>query len=179
MQDWEKLNDNEKHFIKMVLAFFAASDGIVLENLAERFLKVLTLFPPLHSACAIVVLSGTGRALKRCFLCRKSKSPRRAASTASSSPWRTSTQRPTRCSLTLTSRFDIELIPSSKPCRCLHPCCCFSSSSSSQDTTEKAKLFNAIETIDAVKQKAHWAMKWIKSGELPCSTPRSCLNPSA
>ena len=38
--DWdEKLNDDERHFIKMVLAFFAASDGIVNENLAENFLK--------------------------------------------------------------------------------------------------------------------------------------------
>jgi len=36
-KDWEKLNDNEKHFIKHVLAFFAASDGIVLENLLENF----------------------------------------------------------------------------------------------------------------------------------------------
>jgi hypothetical protein len=39
MKDWVKLNSGEQHFIKMVLAFFAASDGIVLENLAERFLK--------------------------------------------------------------------------------------------------------------------------------------------
>jgi ribonucleoside-diphosphate reductase beta chain len=40
LTDWnEKLNDNEQHFIKMVLAFFAASDGIVNENLAENFLK--------------------------------------------------------------------------------------------------------------------------------------------
>lgn len=38
--DWEnKLNDNERFFIKNVLAFFAASDGIVLENLASRFLS--------------------------------------------------------------------------------------------------------------------------------------------
>src|SRR6185312_8042432 len=35
--DWLKLNDNEKHFISYVLAFFAASDGIVGENLALRF----------------------------------------------------------------------------------------------------------------------------------------------
>ncbi len=35
ISDWEKLNDKEKHFIKHVLAFFAASDGIVLENLAD------------------------------------------------------------------------------------------------------------------------------------------------
>ena len=38
--DWEnKLNDDEKFFIKHVLAFFAASDGIVNENLAENFLS--------------------------------------------------------------------------------------------------------------------------------------------
>lgn len=35
--DWKKLNDNEKYFIKHVLAFFAASDGIVNENLCYRF----------------------------------------------------------------------------------------------------------------------------------------------
>ena len=39
MDDWNKLNSDEKHFIKHVLAFFAASDGIVLENLAERFMN--------------------------------------------------------------------------------------------------------------------------------------------
>ena len=32
LNDWSSLNDNEKHFISMVLAFFAASDGIVMEN---------------------------------------------------------------------------------------------------------------------------------------------------
>jgi ribonucleoside-diphosphate reductase beta chain len=38
--DWnEKLTDDERHFIKHVLAFFAASDGIVNENLAENFLS--------------------------------------------------------------------------------------------------------------------------------------------
>lgn len=36
---WEKLSDDERHFIKHVLAFFAASDGIVLENLACRFIQ--------------------------------------------------------------------------------------------------------------------------------------------
>ena len=35
--DWAALNDNESFFIKNVLAFFAASDGIVNENLAVRF----------------------------------------------------------------------------------------------------------------------------------------------
>jgi len=37
MKYWVKLNDQEKHFISHVLAFFAASDGIVNENLIERF----------------------------------------------------------------------------------------------------------------------------------------------
>ena len=35
--DWNKLNDNEKYYLKNILAFFAASDGIVNENLVERF----------------------------------------------------------------------------------------------------------------------------------------------
>jgi len=35
--DWEKLNEDERHYVSMILAFFAASDGIVLENLALRF----------------------------------------------------------------------------------------------------------------------------------------------
>jgi len=39
LQDWEKLNDGERHFISHVLAFFAASDGIVNENLAVNFLS--------------------------------------------------------------------------------------------------------------------------------------------
>jgi len=37
MADWDKLNKDEKHFISHILAFFAASDGIVNENLAMRF----------------------------------------------------------------------------------------------------------------------------------------------
>lgn len=37
LKDWENLNENEKHFLKHVLAFFAASDGIVNENLAVNF----------------------------------------------------------------------------------------------------------------------------------------------
>lgn len=39
MKDWEKLNDNERHFIKHILGFFAGSDGIVMENLATRFMR--------------------------------------------------------------------------------------------------------------------------------------------
>ena len=39
MKDWEKLTDNERHFIKHILGFFAGSDGIVMENLATRFTR--------------------------------------------------------------------------------------------------------------------------------------------
>lgn len=39
MKDWEKMNDDERHFISHVLAFFAASDGIVNENLVLNFMK--------------------------------------------------------------------------------------------------------------------------------------------
>jgi ribonucleoside-diphosphate reductase beta chain len=40
LTDWnDRLNDNERFYIKNILAFFAASDGIVNENLAENFLK--------------------------------------------------------------------------------------------------------------------------------------------
>lgn len=39
LNDWAKLSKDEKYFISMVLAFFAASDGIVTENLAIRFMK--------------------------------------------------------------------------------------------------------------------------------------------
>uniref|UniRef100_A0A4W4FBJ7 Ribonucleoside-diphosphate reductase subunit M2 n=1 Tax=Electrophorus electricus TaxID=8005 RepID=A0A4W4FBJ7_ELEEL len=37
LQHWDSLTDDERHFISHVLAFFAASDGIVNENLVERF----------------------------------------------------------------------------------------------------------------------------------------------
>jgi len=37
--DWEKLTGDEKHFVSMVLAFFAASDGVVMENLGARFMN--------------------------------------------------------------------------------------------------------------------------------------------
>ena len=42
-KDWATLSSNEQHFVKHVLAFFAASDGIVLENLAEKFITEVQL----------------------------------------------------------------------------------------------------------------------------------------
>lgn len=42
--DWEHaLNDNERHFIKNVIGFFAGSDGIIMENLAQRFLREIQI----------------------------------------------------------------------------------------------------------------------------------------
>ena len=39
LNDWEKLNETEQNFIKNIIGFFADSDGIIMENLAVRFLK--------------------------------------------------------------------------------------------------------------------------------------------
>ena len=43
MAHWEDLQKEERYFISMILAFFAASDGIVLENLAARFMGEVQL----------------------------------------------------------------------------------------------------------------------------------------
>ncbi len=43
MKDWNALNDGERHFISHILAFFAASDGIVNENLAVNFMSEVQL----------------------------------------------------------------------------------------------------------------------------------------
>lgn len=43
MKDWETMNEGEQHFIKHILAFFAASDGIVNENLAVNFMSEVQL----------------------------------------------------------------------------------------------------------------------------------------
>ena len=43
LNDWVKLNDNERYFISNILAFFAGSDGIVLENLVSRFSSEITI----------------------------------------------------------------------------------------------------------------------------------------
>ena len=48
-RDWDRLTKQEKHFISYVLAFFAASDGIVLENLAVRFMQGTVLIPSVSS----------------------------------------------------------------------------------------------------------------------------------
>ena len=49
LKHWQTLNEKEQYFIKMILAFFAASDGIVLENLGSRFLTEVQ-FPEARAA---------------------------------------------------------------------------------------------------------------------------------
>lgn len=104
--DWEsKLNDNEKHFIKHVLAFFAASDGIVNENLAENFLSEVQY-------TEAKFFYGFQIAMENIH------------------------------SETYSLLIDTYI----------------------KDTAEKDFLFNAIETLDCVKKKAEWALRWIEKG---------------
>ena len=52
-QDWKKLSADEKHFISHILAFFASSDGIVLENLSQRFMSEIQI-PEVSITCRLI-----------------------------------------------------------------------------------------------------------------------------
>lgn len=107
MTDWsQKLNDNERHFVKHVLAFFAASDGIVNENLAEQFINEVQV--P-EAKC----FYGFQIAIENIH------------------------------SETYSLLIDTYI----------------------KDSQEKDMLFNAIETVPAVKRKADWALKWINDAD--------------
>lgn len=101
---WAKLNENEQHFIKHVLAFFAASDGIVNENLVVNFMQDITI--P-EARC----FYGFQIAMENIH------------------------------SETYSLLIDTYI----------------------KDEREKNSLFKAIETLDCVKKKAQWALKWIES----------------
>jgi ribonucleoside-diphosphate reductase beta chain len=104
--DWEnKLNDNERHFIKHVLAFFAASDGIVNENLAENFLSEVQF-------TEAKFFYGFQVAIENIH------------------------------SETYSLLIDTYI----------------------KDKEEKNHLFNAIDTLDCVRKKADWALRWIEEG---------------
>lgn len=104
--DWEnKLNDDEKHFIKHILAFFAASDGIVNENLAENFLSEVQY-------TEAKFFYGFQVAIENIH------------------------------SETYSLLIDTYI----------------------QDTKDKNHLFNAIDTLDCVRKKADWALRWIDEG---------------
>ena len=102
--DWAKLTADEKHFIGRVLAFFAGSDGIVMENLVTRFQgevdsQVVKLFYSFQNAME-GIHSETYSLLIDTYV---------------------------------------------------------------KDEDEKAKLFNAIETIPCIGKKAEWALNWMGS----------------
>jgi ribonucleotide reductase beta subunit family protein with ferritin-like domain len=104
MSDWAKLSDSEKHFIGRVLAFFAGSDGIVMENLVTRFQgevssQVVKLFYSFQNAME-GIHSETYSLLIDTYI---------------------------------------------------------------KDEEEKAKLFNAINTVPCIEKKAEWALKWMGS----------------
>ncbi|MBM3161102.1 MAG: ribonucleotide-diphosphate reductase subunit beta [Bacteroidetes bacterium] len=104
--DWEnKLNNDERHFIKHVLAFFAASDGIVNENLAENFLSEVQY-------TEAKFFYGFQIAMENIH------------------------------SETYSLLIDTYI----------------------KNSAEKEYLFNAIETLDCVKKKANWALRWIDKG---------------
>jgi ribonucleoside-diphosphate reductase beta chain len=103
--DWEtKLNSDEQHFIKHVLAFFAASDGIVNENLAENFVNEVQYTEAKFFYGFQIMMENIH-------------------------------------SETYSLLIDTYI----------------------KDKEEQNKLFNAIDTIPAIKKKAEWAIKWINS----------------
>ncbi len=102
--DWNKLTKNERFFIENILAFFAGSDGIVLENLMGQFCQDVE-FPE-----------------ARCFYAFQSA---------------------------------IEAVHSEVYSLLIETYI--------TDQKRKNKLFNAIETIPAIRKKALWALKWINN----------------
>ena len=99
------MNYNERHFIKHVLAFFAASDGIVNENLAENFLAEVQY-------TEAKFFYGFQIAMENVH------------------------------SQTYSLLIDTYI----------------------KDSKEKDYLFNAIDTLDCVRRKADWALRWIEEG---------------
>ena len=105
LKDWNNLNDGERHFISHVLAFFAASAGIVNENLAENFVNEVQY-------TEAKFFYGFQIAMENIH------------------------------SETYSLLIDTYV----------------------KDGQEKNKLFNAIDTMDCVKKKADWALRWIDEG---------------
>jgi ribonucleoside-diphosphate reductase beta chain len=104
----EKLNDDERYFIKNVLAFFAGSDGIVNENLAINFYNELQIPEARNLYAAQINIEAIH-------------------------------------GFTYSLMIDTYI----------------------DDVKEKMNLFNAIETIPAVKRKSDWALQWITKGTFP------------
>ena len=106
LSDWDKkLNDDERHFVKHVLAFFAASDGIVNENLAENFVSEVQYTEAKFFYGFQIMMENIH-------------------------------------SETYSLLIDTYI----------------------KDANEKDYLFNAIEHMPCVKEKAEWALRWIDNG---------------
>ncbi|HBH24764.1 MAG TPA: ribonucleoside-diphosphate reductase [Cytophagales bacterium] len=105
LKDWENLNDGERHFISHVLAFFAASDGIVNENLAENFVAEVQYTEAKFFYGFQIAMENIHSETYSLLIDTYIKNPK-----------------------------------------------------------EKDKLFHAIETMDCVKKKADWALRWIDNG---------------
>jgi ribonucleoside-diphosphate reductase beta chain len=104
LNDWSKLKENERIFIKNILAFFAASDTIVNINLLERFMNEVKV---------------------------------------------------SEARFTYGAQYAMEQRHSEGYSLMIETYV--------KDPHEKEKLFNAVEKINCVKQKADWALKWIDS----------------
>ncbi len=104
--DWEnKLNADEQHFVKHVLAFFAASDGIVNENIAMNFVNAVQYTEAKMFYGFQIMMENIH-------------------------------------SETYSLLIDTYI----------------------KDKEEQNKLFNAIETVPAIKRKAEWALRYIEKG---------------
>jgi ribonucleoside-diphosphate reductase beta chain len=103
-QDWKNLSPNERHFLSHILAFFAASDGIVNENLAARFYREITA-PEARAYYSMQMLIETVH------------------------------------SETYSLLIDTYI----------------------NDENERNRLFNAVETVPIVGEKAHWALNWLEN----------------
>ncbi len=105
LRDWANLNDGERHFITHVLAFFAASDGIVNENLAEHFVGEVQYTEAKFFYGFQIAIENIHSETYSLLIDTYVKNPQ-----------------------------------------------------------EKDKLLHAIETMDCVKKKADWALRWIDKG---------------
>lgn len=105
LKDWANMNEGEQHFIKHVLAFFAASDGIVNENLAENFVSEVQYTEAKFFYGFQIAIENIHSETYSLLIDTYVKDPR-----------------------------------------------------------EKDRLFNAIDTMDCVKKKADWALRWISKG---------------
>ena len=140
LADWAKLKDDEKHFIKHVLAFFAASDGIVNENLVERFMQEVQV--P-EARC----FYGFQVSLQLTHFISPKNSTLFTFLTLTVVIW--------RFFFFLYLQIAMENIHSETYSLLIDTYI--------KDPAERHQLFNAIETVPAVQKKAKWALNWINA----------------